>query len=170
MHGHLGGFGACKLLYLEWMSNGILLYSTGKCVIGSLYWITELNETLQINYKKKERENENETKRKGKGKRKKEMKVKAQSRFSCLVFGSRLLFLCPLGLRLGDGTVSWLGPRRGRRGDRREIAGTWATRPSPRAQPPAGPHTTLSCCIGKVNFYWTSGEKKAFGEENHSCC
>lgn len=71
MHGHLGGFGACKLLYLEWMSNGILLYSTGKCVIGSLYWITELNETLQINYKKKERENENETKRKGKGKRKK---------------------------------------------------------------------------------------------------
>ena len=26
------GFGGCKLLYLEWMGNGILLYSTRKCV------------------------------------------------------------------------------------------------------------------------------------------
>ena len=26
-----GDFG-CKLLYLEWMDSGILLYSTGKCV------------------------------------------------------------------------------------------------------------------------------------------
>ena len=28
--GLLGVLG-CKLLYLEWMGNGILLYSTGKC-------------------------------------------------------------------------------------------------------------------------------------------
>ena len=26
------GFGGYKMLYLEWMGNGILLYSTGKCV------------------------------------------------------------------------------------------------------------------------------------------
>ena len=25
------GFFGCKLLYLEWMSNGALQYSTGKC-------------------------------------------------------------------------------------------------------------------------------------------
>ena len=27
-----GGAVGCKLLYLEWMGNGTLLYSTGKCV------------------------------------------------------------------------------------------------------------------------------------------
>ena len=26
------GFCGCKLLYMEWMDNGILLCSTGKCV------------------------------------------------------------------------------------------------------------------------------------------
>ena len=31
MEGILGVFG-CKLLYLEWMGNGTLLYSTGGCV------------------------------------------------------------------------------------------------------------------------------------------
>jgi len=32
MDGHFGGLGGCKLLYLKWMGNGALLYSTGKCV------------------------------------------------------------------------------------------------------------------------------------------
>ena len=32
MDGHFGGFGACKLLHLERMGSGILLYGTGKCV------------------------------------------------------------------------------------------------------------------------------------------
>ena len=32
------GFSGCKLLYLEWMGNGALLYSTGKCVD----WVTLL--------------------------------------------------------------------------------------------------------------------------------
>jgi len=55
----------CKLLHLEWMSNGVLLYSTGNCVqsLGiehdrgcekkkiymydwSLYHITEIGTTL----------------------------------------------------------------------------------------------------------------------------
>ena len=29
---HCGGFGGCKLFYLEWVGSGILLYRTGKCV------------------------------------------------------------------------------------------------------------------------------------------
>ena len=32
MAGHFGDFLGCKLLHLEWIGNGILLYSTGKCV------------------------------------------------------------------------------------------------------------------------------------------
>ena len=32
MDEHLGAFFGCKLLYLEWMGNGILLYGTGKCM------------------------------------------------------------------------------------------------------------------------------------------
>ena len=32
MNGHLRDFFGCKLLYLEWMGNGALLYSTGKYV------------------------------------------------------------------------------------------------------------------------------------------
>ena len=31
MNGHSGGLFGCKLLYLEWMGNG-MLYNTGKCV------------------------------------------------------------------------------------------------------------------------------------------
>ena len=37
----------CKLLYLEWMGNGALLYSTGNWVwLGSLCSRTETEETL----------------------------------------------------------------------------------------------------------------------------
>ena len=40
------GVGGCKLLHLEWMGNGVLLYSTGNCVAGLLCWTTEIEETL----------------------------------------------------------------------------------------------------------------------------
>lgn len=35
MEGQFGVFG-CKLLYLEWMGSGALLYNTGNSVIGTL--------------------------------------------------------------------------------------------------------------------------------------
>ena len=44
-----GAFG-CKLIYLEWMGNRALLYSTGNCVIGSLCYTREIEEALSINY------------------------------------------------------------------------------------------------------------------------
>ena len=47
MDGQFRVFGS-KLLYLEWMVNGALLYNTGNnvCVIGSLCCTTEVEETL----------------------------------------------------------------------------------------------------------------------------
>ena len=44
--GRFVGSGGCKLFYLGWMGSGILLHSTGKCVIGSLYYTTEHDKTL----------------------------------------------------------------------------------------------------------------------------
>ena len=41
-----GGVFGCKLLFLEWIGNGVLLYSTGKCAIGSLCCTTALDKTL----------------------------------------------------------------------------------------------------------------------------
>ena len=41
------GVGGCKLLYLEWISNGVLLYIMGNCVwLGHFCCITETEETL----------------------------------------------------------------------------------------------------------------------------
>ena len=40
------GVGGCKLLYLEWMGNGVLVCSTGNCVMGSLCCIRETEEIL----------------------------------------------------------------------------------------------------------------------------
>ena len=44
MDEQFGGFG-CKLLYLEWMGNGALLYRE-LCVIESLCYTAEIEETL----------------------------------------------------------------------------------------------------------------------------
>ena len=39
------GIGGCKLLYLEWMGNGVLQSGTGNRVIGSLCCAKEIEET-----------------------------------------------------------------------------------------------------------------------------
>ena len=38
--------GECKLLHLEWIGSGVLLYSTGNCMTGSFHYTTEIEETL----------------------------------------------------------------------------------------------------------------------------
>ena len=40
------GVGGCKLLHLEGMGSGVLGYSAGNCVIGSLCCTAEIEETL----------------------------------------------------------------------------------------------------------------------------
>ena len=40
------GVSECKLLHLEWVSNEVLLYSTGNCVIRSPCCTTEMEESL----------------------------------------------------------------------------------------------------------------------------
>ena len=40
------GIGGCKLLHLEWMGNGVLLYCTENCMTGSLFYTIEIEETL----------------------------------------------------------------------------------------------------------------------------
>ena len=59
------GISRCKLLYIGWINNKVLLYSTGNyiqylvinhngkeytCITESLCYTTEINTTLKVNY------------------------------------------------------------------------------------------------------------------------